>query len=67
MKNLMNHSWPGNVRELENLITSFCINAQGEVLTSSDFPTVDIREPDAVTDSGSRGSDFVTQMVNAFF
>ncbi len=38
VEKLMQHDWPGNVRELENLITSICINAQGNVLTSSDLP-----------------------------
>ena len=68
MKNLMNHSWPGNVRELENLITSFCINTQGEVLTSSDFPTVDIREQDADLNSRSgRKEDFLGEVINKYF
>ncbi len=67
MKNLMEHSWPGNVRELENLITSFCINAQGEVLTSSDFPTVDIRERETDPDKNADKGDLMASVIDQYF
>ena len=67
MKNLIKHNWPGNVRELENLITSFCINAQGEVLTSSDFPSVDIREEDPAAGTSAKDRDIVSELAEYFF
>ena len=62
MNNLIAHTWPGNVRELENLITSFCINAQGEILSSSDFPSVDIREGETGAEK-----DYLTAIVDNYF
>jgi DNA-binding NtrC family response regulator len=58
MKKLIGHNWPGNVRELENLLISLCINAQGEVLSSEDFPSVDIRD---------ENSDLLSRVVDDFY
>jgi len=35
---LLQHGWPGNVRELENVISSACITATGEVIDVNDLP-----------------------------
>ncbi len=35
---LMRYQWPGNVRELENVVERAVIMAQGEIITSAEFP-----------------------------
>jgi two-component system response regulator HydG len=37
-KALLRHPWPGNVRELENVISSACVTAAGEVIDLVDLP-----------------------------
>jgi transcriptional regulator with PAS, ATPase and Fis domain len=35
---MASHDWPGNIRELENLISSCCIMARGNVIDLQDMP-----------------------------
>ena len=46
MNEFVGYNWPGNVRELDNLITSICINAQGNILMSADMPVSLKSKPD---------------------
>ncbi len=41
---LLEYSWPGNVRELENLIERAAVLADGEMLSSDNFPKMIFRQ-----------------------